>query len=140
MENLSEISFENAEEAVYYAVEVLEKTIEFSGNALSKKYIDDFELIIYLPFSFENTPTRNIYMLANKLYAPVGYHKTERFDYSKFPNLYVHLTKQELLSVIKEGRNNILWDYPYTPLNSVSEAYEYLTKLKRLLNILESKK
>lgn len=133
-------TFDDAIEALNFAIEILETVLEKSDNALEPKFVEMYSLKEYLPFSIEYTSIKGTYMLTNRAYNPLGFSDKKWFDYDKYPSLHIKLSDEELLSVIKEGSNNLFWDYPNTPMNSVSEAYEYLTRLKRLLNTLESKK
>jgi len=140
MSQKENISFNNAIEAINYAIEILETVLDKSGNGLDREYVLIYSLKQYLPYSIDYTSVEGIYIITNVNYRPLGIFQKKWCDYDKYPSLHIKLTDEELLKVTKEDSMNHLWVYPHTPMNSVSEAYEYLTRLKRLLNILESKK
>ena len=140
MQHSLDTSFENTKEAIEFAIELLEEVLTISNQTLSKSYVEMYSLKYYLPYCLEKTSKKNVYMLANSFNKPLGYFETKWVDYNKFPNMHIHLNKEELKSVIKQSTNNILWYFPHEELNPISDAYEYLTILKRLLNILKSKK
>lgn len=141
MKDYGLVPYDDPIEAIYYAIKILEDTLEKSGNALDTKYVEQYELRRYLPFSLEFTSVDDRYILTNRRYKPLGITEGAWVDYDRYTTLHVHLTEDELSTLVRHKGINILWDnHPYSPMNSVSEAYEYLKKLKRLLNILESKK
>jgi hypothetical protein len=129
--------YENPIEAIDYAIDILEATLAKSDNGLEPKYVDLYGLKYYLPYSLESTSVEGRYLLCNRIFKPLGHRDNIWVNYDEYPSLHIYLTDEQLKTSVVGNVANILWDGHYTPLNAVGEAYEYLTRLKRLLNILE---
>ncbi len=94
-----------------------------------------------LPYFIQGTNFAGTSILVNRSYKPLGSTQPagERgVKYEDFKALHVHLTTDELASVVSPGCSHGLYRSINSPWMGKKAAYDYLVRLERLYQLLVS--
>lgn len=115
----------------------LEHAIENYKFPINLKECEHLELVSYLPYFIEETSKSDVYVLLNRQYKPIGW-LGESSDLSKFKLHQIELKYEQLDSLQLTSCNTFWNDYQNSPYFSKSSASKYISKLFKMINLLES--
>lgn len=131
-------TYECAEAAVWHAIALVE---HFIGQGLKVRARQETALVLRrdLPYVIHETALPNTQILVNRQYKPLGCNlpdSTNWVRYESFPQLYVHLTPEQIAQVACPPYPRSLFGDACPPWLSGEHAAAYLARLKQLYALL----
>lgn len=130
--------FISAENALDFAVTYMERALEVARFHVHNQSPTYNEMRCWLPYCV-HVVAGNAYVLLGRDYKPVGMiQKRDHVDYADFPQVHLHITKQQLRQQVTVYREDGAEGYLYdgSPWTSRKHAQAYLNHLKKLRNWL----
>lgn len=140
IEDLSS-QFISAENALDFAIAYMACALDVDRFRVHSQSLIYNEMRCWLPYCV-HVVTGNAYVLLGRDYKPVGMvQKREHVDYADFPQVHLHITKQQLRQQVTVYREDCAEGYLYdaSPWTSRKHAQAYLGYLKILRSWLSNR-
>lgn len=140
IEDLS-TQFISSENTLDFAIAYMACALEVARFKVHGQSLTYNEMRCWLPYCV-HVVTGNAYVLLGRDYKPVGMvQKRDHVDYADFPQVHLHITKQQLRQQVtvyrEDGAEGYLYDA--SPWTSRKHAQAYLEHLKKLRGWLSNK-